>query len=357
MEEPARTPPPDVGLVPPSLWPALQRLAGGAWPPNDATAATRFVEAAVQQGLLPLLLHEGACPPAVAVARDGYRVWDQLFRRRAEILKTALLRLTRLLGLQPFILLKGADYAYRLYPDPVLRPMQDIDILVSARGFGAVCARLREAGLVQRFEYSPTHRVPWFGESVFDLGDVTLEVHHSFLPKSRHPIDYDAVFERRVPAAVPGFSAARLDDVDAFVYHALSLAKDEFFARLGRYVDLWLLLQTVPSLDPAVRRAREWRATHALYGALRQAQDLFPEMEARIAEPLADLLRGPTRRFLERLVLPGVEGLRITRRRKRGLQLWRKFWLMDSAWRRARFALHYGHAWLQGLWLEWRARP
>ena len=72
---------------------------------------------------------------------------------------------------------------------------------------------------------------------------------------------------------------------------------------------------------------------------------------------MADLLPGPTRRLLERLVLPGVEGLRITRRRKRGLQLWRKFWLMDSAWRRARFALHYGHAWLQGLWLEWRARP
>ena len=55
--------------------------------------------------------------------------------------------------------------------------------------------------------------------------------------------------------------------------------------RLTRlHVDLWLLLKTVPSLDPAGRRAREWRATHALYGALRQALDLFPEMEARIAE-------------------------------------------------------------------------
>jgi hypothetical protein len=314
------------------------------------------VEAAVQHGLLPLLLNEGACPPAVAAARERYRAWDQLFRRRAENLLGALRALAALLEPERFILLKGADYAWRLYPDPVLRPMQDIDILVPTRRFTAVCGRLREAGLVQRFEGSPTHRVAWFGESVFDLGGVTLEVHHCFLPRARHPIDYDAVWERRVPVAVSGVVAARLDDVDAFVYHALSLAKDEFFVRLARYLDFWLLLRTVPSLDPACLRARDWRATHALYGALRQAQGLFPEMEERHARPTADLLPRRTRHFLERFVLPGAEGLRITRRRRRGLQLWRKLWLMDSGWRRTSFALHYGYAVATGCWLAWRAR-
>ena len=356
MEDPGKTPSHVVPLAPPSLWPTLQRLAGGAWPPKDGPTATRFVEAAVQQGLLPLLLNEEACPPAVAAARERYRVWDQLFRRRAENLLGAMQALAKLLGPEPFILLKGADYAWRLYPDPVLRPMQDIDILVPTRQFASVCARLRAAGLVQRFEGASTHRVAWFGESVFDLGEVTLEVHHSFLPRARHPIDYDAVWERRVPVALSGVVAARLDDVDAFVYHALSLAKDEFFVRLARYLDFWLLLRTVPSLDPACLRAREWRATHALYGALRQAQDLFPEMEERLARPTAGLLPGRTRRFLERFVLPGAEGLRITRRRRRGLQLWRKFWLMDSGWRRTCFALHYGYAVARGGWLGWRAR-
>jgi hypothetical protein len=355
MEEPAKTPPPELPFAAPSLWPVLQRLAGGAWPPKDDPAATRFVEAAVQQGLLPLLLYEEACPPAVEAARERYRVWENIFRRRAEKLAGAVRAVAALLDPEPFILLKGADYAQRLYPEPALRPMQDIDILVPAPRFAAVCARLHEAGLVQRFEGSPTHRVAWFGESVFDLGDVTLEVHHSFLPRARHPIDYEAVWRRRIPVAGSGVAVARLDDVDAFVYHALSLAKDEFFVRLARYVDLWLLLRTLSSLAPARERAREWRATHALYGALRQAQDLFPEMEARHPGPAKRLLPDRTGRFLERFVLPGTEGLRITQQRKRGLQLWRKFWLMDSSWRRVCFALHYVFAVASGCWLAWRA--
>jgi hypothetical protein len=355
MEEPAKTPPPELPFEAPSLWPVLQRLAGGAWPPKDDPAATRFVKAAVQQGLLPLLLRQKACPPAVATARERYRVWENLFRRRAETHAGAVRTLTALLDPEPFILLKGADYAHRLYPEAMLRPMQDIDILVPAPRFAAVCARFREAGLVQRFEGSPTHRVAWFGESVFDLGDVTLEVHHSFLPRARHPIDYGAVWRRRVPVAGFGVAVARLDDVDAFVYHAISLAKDEFFVRLARYVDFWLLLRTLSSLGPARERAREWRATHALYGALRQVQQLFPELEERHPRPAADLLPGRTSRFLERWVLPGGEGLRITRQRKRGVQLWRKFWLMDSSWRRVCFALHYLYAVASGCWLAWRA--
>ncbi len=333
----------------------LQRLGGGAWPPKDGPAATRFVEAAVEHGLLPLLLHEEACPPAVAAALERYRIWESLFRRRAEKLGGAVRDLTALLDPEPLILLKGADYAQRLYPEPMLRPMQDIDILVPAARFAAVCARLHEAGLVQRFEGSPTHRVAWFGESVFDLGDVTLEVHHSFLPRARHPIDYDAVFRRRVPVAGSGVAVARLDDVDAFVYHALSLAKDEFFVRLARYLDFWLLLRTLSSLGPARERAREWRATHALYGALRQVRLLFPELEERHPQPARGLLTSRNGRFLERWVLPGGEGLRVTKRRRRGLQLWRKFWLMDSSWRRMCFALQYVHAVASGSWLAWRA--
>jgi hypothetical protein len=355
MEDEGKTPFPDVPLLPPSLWPALQRLADGAWPPAEDASATRFVEAAVQQGLLPLLLHEESCPPAVATALQRYRVWESLFRRRAEKLAGAVRDLAALLDPDPFVLLKGADYARRLYPEPTLRPMQDIDILVPAARFAAVCARLHEAGLVQRFEGSPTHRVAWFGESVFDLGDVTLEVHHSFLPRARHPIDYDAVWRRRVPVAGAGVAVARLDDVDALVYHALSLAKDEFFVRLARYVDFWLLLRTLSSLGPARERAREWRATHALFGALREVAHLFPELEERYPRPDRGLLTDRTSRFLERFVLPGREGLRVTQPRGRGLQIWRKFWLMDSIWRRLCFALHYSYAVASGSWVAWRA--
>ncbi len=65
MEEPATTPSPELPFTPPSLWPVLQRLGGGAWPPQDGPAATRFVEAAVEHGLLPLLLWTRGLGPRV----------------------------------------------------------------------------------------------------------------------------------------------------------------------------------------------------------------------------------------------------------------------------------------------------
>jgi hypothetical protein len=140
------------------------------------------------------------------------------------------------------------------------------------------------------------------------------------------------------------------------VYHALALARDEFFARLIRYVDLWLMLRQAPAiLEGAGRRAREWRAVRALYGTLQQAASLFPELREELARPASELLAPATRRFLERRVLPSLEERSILRPRRRGLQIWRKFWLMDNPGRRARFALQYAGALARGRWLQARS--
>ena len=53
------------------------------------------------------------------------------------------------------VVLKGADYMFRLYPRPELRPMRDLDILIPRRRCEALCARLRAAGLTPHVARSP----------------------------------------------------------------------------------------------------------------------------------------------------------------------------------------------------------
>lgn len=282
---------------------------------------------------------------ALEARRAALRVQE---RRVAAILRSAA-RLSEALEGEPFAFLKGCDYAWRLYPRPELRPMQDMDVFVPANRIDAVTAKLLEAGFAQGFPAGPVGRIPSHYERVFDLGPVRLDVHQAFLPPFRLRVDYGQVWSRRVAFDGP-CRAFRLSDCDALVHHAVAMAKDEFTVPLNRYVDLWLMLRREPGLaGPAVDRARQWRAERSLYGALRglrrllpEAGDLFPERD------FARLLDSRTRLFLDRRVLaePGAQPK--DARFPRATQLWRKFWLIPSCPRRAAFALHHAAALARG---------
>jgi len=344
--------------LPRSLWPALHRLASGeAWPPSSEEVAERFVERAVREGLLPLLFTETALPDAVAVALERRRALERLEERRAVLFREAIARLAEILAGEPFAFLKGCDYAWRLYPRQELRPMQDIDILVPTDRIDTVTARLDAAGALQQFPAGVVGRTPRHYERVFALGPINVDVHQGFLPPLRLRVDYREVWSRRVPVTEPA-AAFRLSDVDALLLHAVAMAKDEFTVPLIRYVDLWLILRREPELlMPAVERARAWRAERPLYGALAQAERLFPEVAEFVTEPyLARLLSGTTRRFLDRHVLPAPGTRRAEGRLSRARQLWRKFWLIGGFPRRFGFALYYAAEVVTGLGLELRAR-
>ena len=335
--------------LPPSLWRLVHRAAGGArWPPATVAEADAFLTAAAREGVLGLAFEAPDLPALVQEACGRQRAWPALLARRAEILLAGLAELRRLLGDEPIVLLKGADYARRLYPRPALRPMQDLDLLVPAARVEAVGERLLAGGAVPRLPRVAAARVPSHYERGFLLGEVLVEVHGRFLPRARERVDYAAVWSRRIPVDMPG--TFRLDDVDALAYHALSLAKDELTAPLIRWVDLWLLLQAEPARwDAAAARAGEWGTRHALYGALRQAGRLFPELETPALLAVRDgLLAARARRFLDRYVLPpvaqqGREGV-VTRSR----QLWRKLWLLDDVRLRVGFGFSHGYASLRG---------
>jgi putative nucleotidyltransferase-like protein len=333
--------------LPASLWPLVHRAAAGeGWPPSSAAAADLLAAQAARQGLLPLLFEaHGEMPAGVREALERHRGWQRVHSARTARLQDTVGRLCRVLADEPLVLLKGADYMRRLYPRAELRPMDDVDVLVPRSRIDEVCRSLAAAGLRPRFPAGPVSRLPSYHERVFDWDGVVLEVHHSFIQRPRHRIDYDAVWERRLPLGEVGGRVARLSDADGLAYHALALSIDAFAVPLVRYVDLWLMLAAAPeSLAPAAERAREWQAVHAFYGAFRQAFRFFPEL--RTAERMAvveGLLPAPARVFVDRFVLPRP---REHGREKvgRGLRLWRKFWLMDNLRRRAGLALYHVYA-------------
>lgn len=335
--------------LPPSLWPRVHAAAAGeGWPPPDDAAAERFLAQASREGLLPLLFESPDLPPAVQQALARQQAQRRLGVRRAEILQQALDRLGARLAGEAYLLIKGADYRQRLYPRPELRPMQDLDVLVRPERHAAVCARLAEAGLSPRLPRAAAARVSSHYERAFTLDGAIVEVHRSFLQPSRARVDYEGIWQRRVPCAPAG--AARLEDADALAAHALSLAKDEFSAALVRYVDLWLMLRQRPELSArAAARAREWGTVRAFYGALHQAMRLFPELRGGELEALADaLLSAPVRAFLGRFVLPPLAEQGRERVVTRGRQLWRKLWLIDGVRLRAGFGLEHALATLRG---------
>jgi hypothetical protein len=340
--------------LPDALWAAVHAAAAGEpWPPSGDRAADLLLAQAGREGLLPLLFAAAGLPAVVRAALERQRALLALAEARAQIFTAALRTLAGLLEGEPFVVLKGADYMRRLYPRPALRPMQDLDLLVPAARLDAVCGRLQAAGLSRRAPTRAAREAPSYYERAFLLGDVIVEVHQAFLQKSRHPIDYDAVWARRVPCPDLGAAAARLHDVDAVAYHALAMAKDELTVPLIRLVDLRLLLQAGPGvLRAAAGRAREWKAARALWAALAQLASVFPGFGDGEVQAVGRELQGPLARyFLARWVLPppserGRAGA-VTRPR----QLWRKFWLLDDTGRRLAFAAEHAAGVARG----WRA--
>ena len=115
-------------LLPPSFWPTVHRLTTNEpWPPASAASADLFIEKCIWHSLLPLLFAEPELPPVVERARRAVAGWDRIFATRARLFHDAIATVCGIFANQPLVLIKGADFAHRLYPERYLRPMQDIE--------------------------------------------------------------------------------------------------------------------------------------------------------------------------------------------------------------------------------------
>jgi hypothetical protein len=301
--------------LPANLW---TLAAAGA----KGTAA--LVDRCIAESLLPILF--AANLPDVDLT--PWRALRAANRHRVGTMERNIAALPALIG-EDFLVIKGADYGWRLYPSPELRPMGDIDILVPRERFGDVIRRVTAAGhahhssrLVDRSASNPDY--------AFDLGDVTLEVHQAIVHRSRAKIDEHAIWADRVPHSVAGIDTWRASDVDALLISVMNIAKEDLATPLIRYLDLWLMLRRDPALFAAGRRrARSWRMVNAFDAVMRATSSMFPDLRLDLARrPLFD-------RF----------AFSLDRRRSRRMALlWRKYWLIDGIDQRLAYLASMGAA-------------
>ena len=323
--------------VPTSLWRAVQRIATGtdAWPPVTRSRAQVFVRTAIGEKMAPLLLAARDLPPMIASLVDDARAkLEDTMQRQSAAVDRCTAQIAELLRGEPFAFFRGGE-------------LTDVNILVPRHRFAAVNERFRSAGIREHLSHRPAARATTHHQVSF-YAETLVSVHHSFVQRPRHAIDYDAIWKRVEP--MEG-ELLRISDLDAFLAHCLQFAMADGAVEIVRYFELWLMLQRDPDLPlRAVETARAWRMERAVFATLRQGRLVMPELATpQVEAAMQQLLRARVRRFLDMHVLPDPL------RRERGTQLWRNLWLMDDWRHRLGFVVYNAGASLAG-WVIGSAR-
>jgi hypothetical protein len=317
--------------LPPGLWPLFLRV-GTADP-------ERLIVRAQQEGLLPLMLFDASAPAPLREVASRALALRALTEARARLHLEAAARFVSIVGGDACLFFKGFDARHRLYERPELRPSADIDVLVPRKNISEAVMRLREAGYPQIRSAHGTVWAPGHYEIAFDIGEVRIEMHRSMGHAIRTSVDYEAVWSESLPLHAGTIEARCLRPAHAIAAQALNLAKDEFSGGMVRFLDLWLMLRKWPeAIEESVEIARRWSVQRALYGALTLVTRMFPDADSdAIRRARTSLGNARVRGFLDRRVLPDRNLMPAGHVDGRLMQLWRKGWLTDAAWRRAAF--------------------
>jgi len=157
----------------------------------------------------------------------------------------------------PFLPLKGWDVSLRLYPDPALRPMSDLDLWIAPEQLPRLATIMAELGyrLHKRGGYDNTWRHGRHG--------CTVETHFALHEPGRAGFAPGAMWERAEAWSWQGLALRRLRADDLWVYLAWHFAKHRpWQRRLLWLVDLHLLSDRLdwPQAEEAARRWRVLRA-------------------------------------------------------------------------------------------------
>ena len=310
-----------------SLWETLAVFAGTPWPLHSADDADRFLLAADRHRLLQIAAASDSLPPALREAAQeralvSRKILEAQIREHDELL--ALLR--RILGWE-WLMLKGADYRERLYSSPLLRPMNDVDILVRRRDAAATVATLREAG----FEVMPGKSSVNETALRAPNSDLWLDVYDRFAHDARVDVSYDEIWAEY---ETTDSGASRLAAHHALAAHTLILANLQFVTHLRKFVDLWLLSRNAEVMGKAMGCARRWSLRRSFYASFRILRQLFPETAAEPWSRDVDHLVGSADRAR---LDPMIGGAPFPSLPRRPVQIWRKLRLLDTRRHRFRF--------------------
>jgi len=209
----------------------------------------------------------------------------------------------------PVAVLKGADFADHLYPDPSLRPFTDLDLLVSERRVADAEAVMSRMGYVSRdasMKYDDG-----YGERSWvrpDRHEGTVEIHWNLVnsPTIRRGVSVaweDLAFENS-PTASDGIS--RPTAPARLLIAAVHAAASHGFDRLGPLYDICLAsrrCQSETDVEWLSAAARRTGAERSLAASLALARRLLDEPACR---RLQEAMRLPGRGAWSILLTPGV---------------------------------------------------
>lgn len=180
----------------------------------------------------------------------------------------------------PFLVLKGGALIYDLYPDPGMRSLTDIDLLVPPDL--AASARATIEGLGWKKEAGFQIAARRCGYLTPEPGACLFEIHWDLSQKYRFQADLDGIWKQSRVLDVEGLQAARLGDADEFLYLALHYGAHYFGLTVKWLVDLVdLIKRRAPDWDDLGARARAWRGSASLHAALLFVRRSAPEIVSR----------------------------------------------------------------------------
>ena len=190
-------------------------------------------------------------------------------------------------GLRP-VLLKGYALAARIYPEPLLRPASDVDLLLAPGDLGAARSALQGLGLSPKPDSDDFYPKAYRHHEAFAGPAGLVEVH--FRPMACWGVVWDsaALLKHAVLGELDGREVRFLRPEDELAYLALHAA-NHLLGRLGWLYDLKLFVRAYPALDWArvVAAALEPGLGGPAFYALDAAQRLVgADLDARALEAL-----------------------------------------------------------------------
>lgn len=260
-------------------------------------------------GLLARALdREGALGelPREQVARlRGDLLDDRMGRARLDAAGAAALEALRDEGLAP-VLLKGAALGHLVYPEPYLRPMSDVDLLIPRDSLSRALDALESAG----FRIPPEEHREFWEETWYDLPveapDGTpgaVELHWSIAQEGRHFPDVAGMLSRARELRYGPVTGLALGPVDLHLHQALHLGY-HYFQPKGIWIVDVALLHLAGEASPAelLERARRWGMRAVLLLSVLQVERCFPGIVP--GELLRPARRSPRLALLRRLFPP-----------------------------------------------------
>lgn len=244
---------------------------------------------AIEHRLTPLLyqcLHDRRL---LAQLPPGRRECLQEFNRRVMLRQArayhqvhGALDLLRQAGVTGVLPLKGVALAASLWPDPLLRHMDDVDLLVTPEALSAAEQALLGAGFSRTpGRWSPT---PWeYHLPVLEKSGVGVELHWRLWPPSPlQPFSLPALSDLLPRATAATLLERRLDVpalADQLLIMAAGMAHDGFSTRLRHWADVYWLAQRLTEDD--------WRQVGELATPMRLTGELA--LVLRFVEELTGL--------------------------------------------------------------------